>query len=278
MTVNRILLVFFLMITVLSCKNDDEGTVVTPPRPLSEVAVENEAEIQEYLTTHYYNYEEFENPPVGFDYRVRVDVIPEGNTDLLPLSDFAVKETILLSSEDLGLEDGETDVPHFWYHLSARDGEGIYPTVVDSVYIRYEGTRTDDGIFDSQMGSPIWFDLQGTLTQNNSGSYVKGFKLGMTTFKGGGEIIDNGDGTFDVANFGSGLIIMPSALAYYSSANVGLSYAPIIFNIEMLVANEADHDRDGIPTKDEVEIDERGNVTMTDSNDDGIPDYLDPES
>ena len=277
MAVYRFLVVFFLMITVLSCNKDDDSVEVEPPRALSEVSVENEAEIQEYLKTYYYNYEEFANPPENFDYKIKISEIPEGDTEKLPLLDFVEKETILLSSEDLSLEDGEVDVPHYVYYLPAREGVGPKPTVVDSIYLRYEGSRTDGDIFDSRIGEPLWFDLQGTLTQANPGSFVKGFKVGVTKFSSGGEIIENEDGTFDVANFGSGLIIMPSALGYYNSTNVGVSYAPLIFNIQMLVAIEADHDGDGIPTKDELEIDNEGNVTLIDTDEDGIPDYLDTE-
>ena len=276
MTVPRILVVFFLMITVLSCKKDDDaGATVEPPRPLSEVAVENEAEIQEYLKTHFYNYDEFTNPPENFDYKIKIEEIPEGDTEKLPLSDFVEREEVLISSENLGLEDGEINIPHYLYYLPARAGVGPSPTVVDSIYLRYEGTRTTGDIFDSRLGEPLWFDLQGTLSEANPGSFVRGFKLGVTKFNSGGEIIENEDGTFEVANFGSGLIIMPSALGYYNSTNVGASYAPLIFNIQMLVAIEADHDGDGIPTKDELEIDSVGNVTLIDTYEDGIPDYLD---
>lgn len=277
MTAPRILAVFFLMITVLSCNKDDDSVETEPPRALSEVSVENEAEIQEYLKTHYYNYDEFATPPENFDYKIKIEEIPEGDTEKLPLSDFVEREEILLSSEDLALEDGEVNVPHYMYYLSARDGVGPSPTVVDSIYLRYEGTRTDGDIFDSRLGEPLWFDLQGTLTQANPGSFVKGFKLGVTKFNSGGEIIENEDGTFEVANFGSGLIIMPSGLGYYNSTNVGASYAPLIFNIQMLVAIETDHDQDGIPTKDELEIEADGNVTLIDTDEDGIPDYLDVE-
>ena len=39
-----------------------------------------------------------------------------------------------------------------------------------------------------------------------------------------------------------------------------------------------DDDNDGIPTRDEIEIDDECNVTLTDSNGDGIPDYRDPDT
>ncbi len=61
-------ILFIAVLAILSsCSNDDSvSVVVVPPRPLAEVEAENDATIREYLQTHYYNYEEFENPARGF--------------------------------------------------------------------------------------------------------------------------------------------------------------------------------------------------------------------
>ncbi|MDT7829914.1 FKBP-type peptidyl-prolyl cis-trans isomerase [Pricia sp. S334] len=275
---SRVAALFAVGLLVISCNNDDEGAPPpVPPRPLAEVAAEDEAKIQEYLNTHYYNYEDFENPTEDFDYRVVVKKIPEGDTLLKPLSMQTASKTVHLSSSDLNLEGDEQNIEHKMYFLKAREGVGESPTEVDSVFLRYEGSRLDGTVFDSNIGNPSWLDLQGTLSQGNSGT-IQGFKRGLPQFKSGGDIIVNDDGTFEVKGFGSGLLIFPSALGYYNSPNVGASYSPLVFNIQLLVSNTADHDRDGTPTKDEVEIDEEGNVTLTDTNNDGIPDYLDPDT
>jgi len=52
-------------IGLLSGCGEDDGidVEIVPPRDLDEVAIENDAEIREYLQSHFYNYEEFENPP-----------------------------------------------------------------------------------------------------------------------------------------------------------------------------------------------------------------------
>lgn len=284
MVLNRILALLALTMFIWSCNNDDNGngTEAEGPRLLSEVIAEDEAEIQEFLETHFYNYNEFNNPPENFDYRVKLFKIAEADSLVdslkVPLMNFIEKQIVLLSSTDLGLAEGEVDVPHNLYFLKARPGAGENPTVVDSVYLKYEGLLTDGSIFDSRIGEPVWFDLLGTLTESNSGGFVRGFELGLTQFKSGTEIIDNPDGTFDLTDFGSGLIIMPSALGYYNSTNVSEAYTPLIFNIQLLVTVEADHDQDGKPSREEVEIASNGNVTLTDSNGDGLPDYLDDET
>ncbi len=261
-----------------SCSKDDNNgqPKPDPPRPLSEVLAENEAEIENYLETHYYNYLEFQTPPNDFDYKIRISELKEGDT-LEPLSNQVKSKIVSLSSEDLGIDGNEQNIEHKLYYLSARPGVGENPTEVDSVFLRYEGTLLNGKVFDSNFSNPTWLDLQGTLSQSNPGT-IQGFKRGLPQFKSGGDIIINDDGTFEVEGFGSGLLIIPSALGYYNGTNVGPAYSPIIFNLQVLVTNTADHDKDGKPTKDEVVIDGEGNVTLTDSNNDGIPDYLDPDS
>ena len=69
------------LIILSSCKKDDDpiGEVV-PPRLLSEVVIEDDAEIIEFLKTHFYNKDEFETPPEGFDFRIRFDTIAGDNS------------------------------------------------------------------------------------------------------------------------------------------------------------------------------------------------------
>lgn len=315
MGINRVfLLMVMIMMAISSCKKDDGPQLeVIPPRPLGEVSVEDDAAIRDYLETHFYNYEEFASPTVDFDFKVKIDTIAGNNADKTPLIDQVSSETFTVSSSAFGLTEVENDVPHTLYYLIAREGVGENPTAVDSVYLRYSGFRLDGTVFDSNIGAPIWFDLPGTLTQSNPGT-IRGFKEGLPKFKAGGETIVNEDGTFDVTDFGSGIIFMPSGLAYFRGTQPGAAYAPLIFEIELLISETADHDRDGVPTKledldgngnllnentdndgfpnyldndddgdeiatrDEIEIDAEGNVILTDTDGDGLPDYLDPDS
>jgi hypothetical protein len=277
MNIKRFLLPALIFLTIWSCKKDDgDDFEVIPPRLLSEVIVENDAEIQAYLKTHFYNYEDFEEPiDEGFDLRIRIDTIAGANADKKSLFEDALTQVINVSSSDLGLDAEEVDIPHTLYYIVAREGVGENPTPVDSVYLKYQGMRLDGKIFDSRLGSPVWFDMQGSGVSGNSG-VIKGFKEGMPKFKSGGDIIENGDGTFSVTGSGVGLIFMPSGIAYFSGSAPGATYAPLMFEVNLLAANTADHDRDGVNTILE-DLDGDGNLYNDDTDEDGLPNYLDTD-
>ncbi|MCK0147888.1 hypothetical protein MWU78_19730 [Arenibacter sp. F26102] len=277
MTIKRILLLTLIFVAIWSCKKDDGNDIeVIPPRLLSEVAVENDAEIQAYLKTHFYNYEDFVEPiDEGFDLRIKLDTIAGANADKKSLFEDAETQVIKISSSDLGLDAGEVDIEHTLYYVVAREGVGENPTPVDSVYLKYQGMRLDGNIFDSRLGAPVWFDMQGSGVSGNSG-VIKGFKEGMPKFKSGGEIIENGDGTFTVTGSGVGLIFMPSGIAYFSGSAPGASYAPLIFEVNLLATNTSDHDRDGVDTILE-DLNKDGNLFNDDTDEDGIPNYLDTD-
>ena len=301
-------------ILFFSCGNDDGPDVVSvPPRLLSEVVTEDEAALSEYLQTHFYNYEEFENPPAGFDFRIVLDTIAGANSDKRPLKDDVQSLVLEVSSEDFGLDDNET-VPHTLYYLIPRNGSGGSPTVADSTYIRYEGSLLSGAVFDA-TSDYTWQYLP---------FFLRGYAQGVSRMNAGTDIAVNPDGTTEITNAGVGVIFMPSGLAYFNGSANGIpSYSPLIFKVSLgLYVPDTDYDNDGrpssmedlngdgdvtndntdadlerrfrlpalpnhlyndddgdgIPTRDEIEIDADGNITFPDSDNDGIPDYLDRDS
>ncbi|MEE9361283.1 MAG: FKBP-type peptidyl-prolyl cis-trans isomerase [Cellulophaga sp.] len=311
---NRFFYLILFSIIIWSCKKDDdkEEPVVVPAKSLKEVSITDDEAIVSYLKSHYYNYEEFANPPADFDYKIKIDSIEGDNANKESLfeNDNLITEEIKVSSIDFGIDDEEVDVIHKLYSLIVTEGKGSNPSVADSVYLKYEGKLLNGKIFDSNK---IWFDLQGTGSQSNGG-VIEGFQQGLPEFKSGDGIVNNPDGTFEVENFGKGLIFMPSGLAYFRGTQPGKAYSPLIFEIDLYAVNSADHDRDGVPsivedlnndknlfnddtdedkfpnyldadddndgklTKDEIVIDAEGNITYPDSDNDGVPDYLDSDS
>ncbi|MCL5246967.1 hypothetical protein M4I21_14180 [Cellulophaga sp. 20_2_10] len=321
MKFKNVLIFVLLAILVWSCGSDDNGFTVVPPKALSEIVDQDKDSIVQYLETHFYNYEEFANPPADFDYKIVLGEIEGDNAGKTPLIDMmtAVKTTV--RSSEIGLSNNK-EVEHTYYYLVARQGVGDQATAMDSTYVRYEGLLLDNTVFDASTATPLWFDL---ATIQAPGQGARGFSEGAKFLKAGGAPIINEDGTFEITDYGVGLVIFPSALGYYNNAT-GLiaEYSPLIFKIDLMAVNEADHDNDGVPsyledlndngylfddntdlaseegsssistvpdyldndddndgklTRDEIS-DADGNIIFPypDSNNDGTPDYLDPNS
>ena len=321
MILKRSMLLVVLVLSIWACNNDDDLDVISvPPRMLSEVEAENDEEIREYLETHFYNYEDFQNPPMDFDFRIVFDTIAGANADKIPLMDQVSSEQIEVSSSEFGLSEDET-VTHTYYYLTARNGVGENPTVADSVYVRYRGSLLDSTDFDGSFEIPVWFDLAQIQGPQQG---ARGFAEAMPNFEAGGNIVDNGNGTFFVEDYGIGAMFLPSGLGFFNVSQGEIpAYSPLIFTVDLWVIEETDHDGDGVIsiledvngdgylyndntdeqqeedsnllvrfsdfldtdddgdgtlTRDEIIIDDEGNVTFPDGDNDGIPDYLDRDN
>ena len=278
----KYLLVIMVLGILLSCGDDDgipEVTVV-PPRPLSEVAAENDEEIQEYLETHFYNYEDFTTPPANFDFRVRLDTIAGINSDKTPLSQQVTTIPIEVSSEQFGLEEDEGDITHNLYYVNVRPGVGGSPTIADSTLIKYEGSLLDGSQFDA-ISDFTWQELP---------FFIRGFANGVAALQSGSSegLVVNPDGTSQITNSGIGLLFIPSGLAYFNSpptTTIG-AYDPLIFSVELgLFIEDTDNDNDGIPS---IMEDLNGDLDIFNDNTDndverdlgllvGIPDFRDTD-
>ena len=231
-------------LVVLSCANDDSPDVeVVPPRALSEVAAEDDAEIREYLQTHFYNYEEFENPPADFDYAIVFDTIAGDNAGKTPLISQVESAQVSVNSEEFSLPEEET-FTHTFYYLVAREGLNENPTVADSVLVRYRGSLLSGFDFDGSFVNPVWFDL---AQIQGPGQGARGFTEAMPKFKRGGNVIDNGDGTVTVEGFGIGAMFLPSGLGFYNAIQAEIpAYTPLIFTVDLFTLEVTDHDGDGV--------------------------------
>jgi hypothetical protein len=308
MRLNKIFMICLTAFLVFSCNKDDDATVVTPPRDRGEQAIEDDQALIDFLSTHFYNYEEFEAPSEDFDYVVKFDTIAGDNAGKTPIinSDKLLTRTVNYQGVDQNI-----------YVLVVREGEGAKPTFADSTYVAYQGELLDQSVFDSNLNSPVWFNLSPYVANGAlQGSLIEGFVEGLEEFRAASGFTVNADNTISWNNdFGVGSIFMPSGLAYFNSPQRGIpAYSPVIFNVNMYRVNEADHDQDGIPsymedldgdkdplnddtdgdgipnhsdadddgdgtlTKNEIIINEGGSITFPDSNNNGTPDYLDADT
>lgn len=300
MRLNKFLLAcLFLAVTLVSCnKEDDDNPAPVPPRDRGEQEVADQEALQAYLETHFYNYEEFENPPEGFDFRLEIDTISAANADKTPLS-----ESPNLQQKTVRWE----GVDYTMYVLKVREGaeEQPQPKFSDSTYVSYRGELLNQEVFDSSI-TPTWFDL----TQ-----VVPGFGRALTVFRGASGFTVRADNTIDWNNdYGIGAVFFPSGIGYFNNPTATIpAYSPLVFTFNLYGVNEADHDRDGvpswmedlnddkivanddtdgdgrpnyvdadddgdfIPTREEVTIAEDGSLSLPDGDGDGTPNYLDPD-
>lgn len=180
----------------------------------------------------------------------------------------------------------ENDIDYKLYVYVANEGSPApdpdkgFPTVADSVFVKYSG-RTFTGktfsetAFDSNTIG-VWFNLN---------SLVKGWTYGMTKFKGGQLKKDPNGGPFNgpitFLNSGKGIIFIPSGLAYTSlnlqNQSNSLVNTNLFFYVDLLdFVKDSDHDNDNVPSYKE-DLDGDGNLNNDDTDKDGIPNYFDKD-
>ena len=286
---------FFLVpvfLLFLQCKKEDTTEPYTI-RDYSEQVIVDQDLLETYLKTHTYNYEDFNNES---DVNIKLDTISDNNSSRVSLFEQASIKTI-----DVTNAEGQITT-HNLYYIIAREGSNESPSVADSVYVAYNGILTDGSTFDSSK-FPIWIDLANT---------IEGFREGISELRTG-KFTENSNGTIAYTSFGVGLFFIPSGIGYFGNTNSGIpEYSPLIFTVKLMTHSDTDHDNDGVlsifedidgdnkPFGDdsdgdnlwnmydvdddgdgiltENEIDKNNDSIIDDSNNDGIPDYLDPDN
>lgn len=266
---NKIVVLGLCSLFFWACSNDDDdggGTAVEIRDP-EEVKVENMAEIESFLESHFF---EFVDNPQNPNFKTFIfDTIAGENSDKTPI----------IQSEYLGSKEIEQrNVEYTLYYLKIREGnsEVRKPTFADSTLVTYQGITIANEPFDVNP-NPIWFDLTQT---------VRGFYELMPELRGSSGFVENNDGTVTFNDdFGIGVVFIPSGLGYFAAPPVGSSikrYQPIIFSAQLYKSVEADHDQDGIPSYlEDVDGDGRVNTppddvnTGDDTDGNNVPNYLD---
>lgn len=233
-----ILSIFFIVAFVVSCNNDDDESNVIPDRDRTEVYNEDIAEIEMFLQTHFYNYEEFDsgNPysEANDTFQIVFDTIAGDNSDKTPLIDQVDFKIVTDQGVDYKL-----------YYLQVREGLGNEISFIDEANLIYEGSKLDGYVFDSAV-NPSKFNL---TTVGQASGVVTGFREGILEFKTSTGFTDNGDGTETYHNHGIGAVFIPSGLGYFSQPLIGVpSYTPLVFKFSLYTRTVLDHDADNIPS------------------------------
>lgn len=255
------------LISVVSCEKDGTGTIESiPARDVTEVLQENQAALESYLKTHFYNRQESS----GFGGVVGLDTISGENSQQVPLWDQVQRKTFKIQ-DSLGKL-----VDHTLYYLILQEGAGEQATVADISLLNYEGRLVDGTVFDKNEN--LSWSSRMDLLGDGSGGAIKGFRAAVALLKAGlSEATENADGSVSIPDdIGKGIFFMPSALGYFGASKTKIpAYSPLIFTIHLYRTERADHDKDGIPSIDEIQVDDYGVVTFPDCNRNGTPDYLD---
>ncbi|WP_298236757.1 hypothetical protein [uncultured Algibacter sp.] len=305
--VSLFILCFVLIFS--SCKKDDGGVdpIVVELRDRTEQQIEDLATLEEYLATHYFNSGDFvgnSNPRLA---DIVIKELAEGETG--PPADHTMLNVAV--GDPISVVFADTD--YQYYLLNLNQGGGIEsPTFADNVRLSYEGFLLDGSIFDSAV-TPVDFDLvglipgwrkvipqfnvsesfmelgDGSIDYVNNGLGVMFLPSGLAYFSSGPGIIGSytpiifkfelfqmfendhdGDGipSYMEDLNGDGEFTLNSDVDTFDGDDTDDDTFPNYF--------DADDDGDGVPTINE-DINDDGDPTNDDTNQNGIPNYLDPE-
>jgi len=257
----KFLIQAFIAILVLSACRPDDSPRSADTRDANVVQAEDLLELQGFLNTHFYNYEEFQANPTA-DLEVLFDTIQGANSSKIPL--FQQVEAKILR---------RGGIDYTYYILKARQGLGSgSATFADSALVSYKGYLTDRTIFDA-ISNPVWFDLPRDV-------FVQGFTAGVIEFNDALNAVQQPDGIITFEGSGVGAVFMPSGLAYFNRTQVNIpAYTPLIFTLQIRKTTAADHDGDGILSMfEDLDGDNRVNTPNgDDTNRNGLFNYLDAD-
>jgi len=263
-------LLILSVLAMVSCKKDDDNVTFIPARDRADEAPVSVGIVEEYLQTHFYNYEEFQNPPADFDYRIKFDTIAGDNAGKIPL----INQVSFKIVPDRIAE----GVTYKLYYLNAVEGGGEKPKFPDITTLTYEGYYINveftgspyTKLFDS-AATPVSFDLT---------AVVNGFQDGVIESRTSPfPPVEGTDGSLTFTDYGVGAVFMPSGLGYYVSPPNGSAipfYSQLIFTYHLFASRQGDQDNDGIPSIFE-DLNNNQLEEDDDTDENGLPNYFDTD-
>lgn len=260
---NKILSIVALVSIVFttSCKKDDSTEATS--RPFGEVYLEDIVKIEDYLNTHY------------------IDVVKDGNGDVtgITFGELNAEHPVSIMNQADYPIDYEivklygVDFKVYFLKLDSKadtDADGKKPCGLDTVWVTYRGFLMDDSAYQ--------FDIATSWTPLNLVKSIKGWGYILPKFRSG-VYAPIGNGNYAHTQYGSGVMFVPSGLAYHNRAmnpnDSQSAYSPLIFTFNLHEVTHTDQDFDKVLDKDEFIIKADGTFVDTDS--DGIPDAFDAD-
>lgn len=254
----------------VSCKKDDDSPEPPPPpRERGPEAIRAQAEIETFLETHFYNYDDFLSDPENF--KIVFDTIAGENASKTPL----INQVSFKEVTDVI----DASVVYKLYYLKVREGDGDRPHFSDYTTNTYEGRTLTLEMFDSAV-TPVRFNLvDEKMNQGLNPGIIRGLQQALIEFKGASNVSSNPDGTLTFENYGIGAVFVPAGLGYYQYPPMTADIQPydqLIFSFELFSREIADHDGDGIPSYME-DLNNNQYLMDDDTDGDGVPNYLDED-
>ncbi len=243
MNLKRLALLFMLLTAIVGCKKDDESN---DSFDAAAQAITDDEALINYLKSHYFIEAE---PGEVF-----------GNIDTIMNNESSLFDNTNLKTQNVT----ENDIAYKLYYFEDNEGIEVAPEKTDSVLVNYRGFLLDSTKFDERL-SFTWLSLT---------NVIRGWSHGFVNFKGGiNSTVPGEPVTF--SDTGSGILFIPSGLAYSSIGNPGIGpNEPLIFHIRLGLVERADHEGDRLLSSYE-DLDKDGNPNNDDSDGDGGADYID---
>ena len=199
------------------------------------------------------------------------------DTDIDSIKPLVSGQTALFSDAKLktqSITENDIDYKLYTYVDSVGTPEPVkgFPTIVDSLLVTYDlkYMETTNTLVNVQtLNTGTWF--------NAALIGVRGWLYGFTNFKGGKNVSVVGS-PIKYIHGGSGILFIPSGLAYRNGGNASIpGNSNLVYYVNLWDNTvNTDHDGDGIFSIDE-DPDGDGNPWNDDTDNDGIPNFLDAD-
>jgi FKBP-type peptidyl-prolyl cis-trans isomerase FkpA len=266
---NYLSLLVTLAILVIACSPDDPEFNPVEDRDRTEQQATDQALLQTYLTTHFYNSTFLESNVNNSAADIIITELQEGAS--VPDGHTLLSESNNLLTRTTMFE----DTLYEYYVLNINQGGGLNaPAFTDKVRVEYEGALvTDASVFDSAV-TPTEFDLVGFGV--GASGVITGWQRVFPEFNEASSFTTSSNGV-EYDDYGLGVMFLPSGLAYFSRQLIGIpSYSNLIFKFSLFQTEINDHENDGVPSY----IEDRNNNQDTlddDTDGDSLPDYIDSD-
>ena len=234
-------------IALVSCskKDDDDDVVVVPVRDYAEQYKADNDLIVNYLKTNYIK-------DVSDNFDIVIEKIPAGGTQVSIWDQTAYS----LDSRDVY----SNGITYKVYYLTLNKGGGLAPTNTDKIVTAYSGSLLDNTVFDSSdRFTALLFPYDASTVE--ASTVIEGWSEIFPKFKTGTPTTGS-DGAISYANFGAGVMFLPSGLAYYATGSGSKipAYTCVTFSFKLYDLQHLDHDNDGVlDYQEDVSVDKDGN-------------------